>query len=717
MIRIEIKSRKKAIWILSASVLGILVISIIILRHYLMELPRIDTLDEYRPNLITEIYDINGEVIDELFVERRALVPLSKIPVDLQNAVIAVEDQRFFKHWGADLHAIARAMLANLKHGQIVEGGSTITQQLAKALFLTREKTIERKIKELLLSMQLEKDYTKEEILQLYLNQVYFGQGAYGVQEASSIYFGKDIEELNLAESALLAGLPRAPNSYSPFVDVARAYRRRATVLHRMVECGFITEDEEKETNYYPLPFEKHQLKISQGSYFVEYVRQILEPKYGTNAIFKGGLKIYTTLDLKMQKIAEKVLAEKLDEFDEVKKRETGMPPQTELEETEKVPERRVQGAIIALDPATGQIRVMVGGRDFEESQFNRAVQAKRQPGSAFKPFIYTAAIDNGYTVMSPIEDSPVAYYNDGINWKLLSNTTDLSDIDPEIVKNINPENIWIPQNYEETFRGRISVRDALAYSINVCAVKILDRIRPTTAASYAKKMGIESPLEKTLSLALGSSVVTPLEITSAFGVLANQGIRTNPYAVIRVEDASGNVLEENFPEEKAVLSSQTAYIMTHLLKEVAERGTGWYTKIIGRPRAGKTGTTNEFTDAWFIGFVPNLVAGVWVGYDDNQTLGQRKSGAVAACPMWTEFMKEALQDTPVLEFSVPPNIVFVKIDPKTGLLALEDCPDAVLLPFVKGTEPADYFLSDKISEGETGLPFSPPLEEKPSWD
>ncbi len=717
MIQIEYKFRRKLIWILSASLLVILIISVITLRHYLTELPPIDTLDEYRPSLITGIYDINGEVIDELFVERRALVPLSKIPVDLQNAVIAIEDQRFFKHWGADLHAIARAMLANLKHGQIVEGGSTITQQLAKALFLTREKTIERKIKELLLSIQLEKNYTKEEILQLYLNQIYFGQRAYGVQEAANVYFGKDIQELNLAESAMLAGLPRAPNMYSPFVDIARAYRRRATVLHRMVECGFMTEEEEKETNNYPLPMEKHSLRESQGSYFVEYLRQILEPKYGSNALFKGGLRIYTTLDLKMQRIAEKVLSEKLDEFDEIENREREKPQEMELEGTEEVSQRKVQGAILALDPATGQIRVMVGGRDFAESQFNRVVQAKRQPGSAFKPFIYTAAIDNGYTVVSPIEDSPVAYYNDGINWRLLSNTTDLSDIDPEIVKNMNPEKVWIPKNYEETFHGRILVRDALAYSINVCAVKILDRIRPTTAASYAEKMGIQSPLEKTLSLALGSSVVTPLEITSAYGVLANQGIRTKPYAIIRVEDVSGNVLEENFPEEEAVLSAQTAYLMTHLLREVAERGTGWYTKNIGHPRAGKTGTTNEFTDAWFIGFVPNLVTSVWVGYDDNQTLGERKSGAVAAVPIWTEFMKEALQDTPVLDFSVPPNIVFVKIDPKTGLLALEDCPDAVLLPFIKGTEPTDYFLSEKISEEETRPAIPTPLEEQPLWD
>jgi len=716
MIRIEPEFQRRLIRILIASLAGTLILSVILLRHYLTELPRTDTLDEYRPNLVTKIFDINGEVVDELFVERRALVPLSEIPVDLQNAVIAIEDQRFFKHWGADLHAIARAMLSNLKHGQIVEGGSTITQQLAKALFLTREKTIERKIKELLLSLQLEKDYSKEEILQLYLNQIYFGQGAYGVQEAARIYFGKDVEELNLAESALLAGLPRAPSRYSPFEDVARAYGRRATVLHRMVECGFITPDEERESNNYTLPLEKHQLNESRGSYFVESVRQILEPKYGSNALFKGGLKIYSTLNLKMQKIAERVLVDKLDEFDEMKKREGKTPEENIPEETGEVTERRVQGAIVALDPTTGQIRVMVGGRDFSESQFNRVVQAKRQPGSAFKPFIYTAAMDNGYTVVSPIEDSPVAYYNDGINWKLLSNTTDLSDIDPEIVKNMDPEKIWIPKNYKETFHGRTLIRDALAYSINVCAVKLLDRIRPPVAATYAEKMGIKSPLEKTLSLALGSSVVTPLEITSAYGVLANQGIRTKPYGIIRVEDANGNVLEENFPEEEVVLSAQTAYIMTHLLREVAERGTGWYTKYVGRPRAGKTGTTNEFTDAWFIGFVPNLVTGVWVGYDDNQTLGERESGAVAACPIWTEFMKEALQDTPLLEFPLPPNIVFVKIDPGTGLLALEDSPDAVLLPFVKGTEPTDYFLGEEASKKEKPPAFAP-LEEEPSWD
>jgi len=717
VIRLDSRFLKKYIWILVASLLAILLISIFTLVHYLKELPRIDTLDEYRPNLITEIYDINGEVVAEFFVERRALVPLSRIPVDLQNAVIAIEDQRFFKHWGADLHAIARAMLSNLKHGQIVEGGSTITQQLAKALFLTKERTIERKIKELLLSIQLEKDYTKEEILQLYLNQIYFGQRAYGVQEAASVYFGKDVQDLNLPESAMLAGLPRAPGNYSPFVDVARAYRRRATVLHRMVECGFITLEEEKEASDYPLPLEKYQLDESKGSYFVEYIRQILEPKYGNNALFKGGLKIYTTLDLKMQKIAEKVLAEKLDQFDEMKKREGPKPEETKPEETGEVTERRVQGAIVALDPATGQIRVMVGGRDFRESQFNRAVQAKRQPGSAFKPFIYTAAIDNGYTAVSPIEDSPVAYYNDGINWKLLSNTTDLADIDPEIVKNIDPEKIWIPKNYKEIFHGRTLVRDALAYSINVCAVKLLDRIRPAIAAGYAQKMGIESPLEKTLSLALGSSVVTPLEITSAYGVLANQGIKTKPYAIIRVEDNNGNVLEENFPEEEAVVSAQTAYLMAYLLKEVAERGTGWYTKYIGRPRAGKTGTTNEFTDAWFIGFVPNLVTSAWVGYDDNQTLGDRMSGAVAACPIWTEFMKEALKDSPILEFPVPPNIVFAKIDPEIGLLALEDCPDAVLVPFLKGTEPTDYFLSEKVSKKEVSPAISTPPEEEPSWD
>lgn len=699
-------------------VLGLLIFFII--GSLVSNLPKIDTLEDYTPHLITTIYDVNNTVIDELFVERRTLVPLSDIPVDLQNAIIAIEDSNFFQHWGVDFQGIARASLANLRKGKVVEGGSTITQQLAKVLFLTRRRTLSRKIRELMLALQLERDYTKEEILQLYLNQIYFGQGAYGVQAASRVYFNKKVIELNLAECALLAGLPRAPNRYSPFVDISNAYRRRSIVLNRMVKLGYISQEEAHQANYHPLTVENEQVLKEDAPYFVEYIRQYLEKAYGSNAIYKGGLKVYTTLDLNIQTIAEEVLAESLDRFDierkeELEKEKEEQEQEKEIEEEEIAEEEpseedeelieeelpKVQGAIVAIDPRTGQIRIMVGGRDFKESQFNRVAQAHRQPGSAFKPFIYISAIDSGYTLNTIIEDSPIAYYNDGDNWKLLSETTDLSDIDPEIAANIDEEKLWIPQNYKEKFRGSILMRDALVNSVNICTVKLLDMIRPITAVYYAQKMGINSRLTNTLSLALGTSEVTPLEITSAYATIANNGIKTEPYAIIRVEDPSGKVLEENFPQEKEVLNAQTNYLITHLMKKVCEEGTGWYTRYLKRPRAGKTGTTNEFTDAWFIGFVPNIVCGVWVGYDDTRTLGDKKAGGVVAAPIWTTIMKRILTQTPILEFPVPQDIVFVKINPRTGLLALEDSPGAILMPFVKGTEPTDYFLIDETSSEE----------------
>ncbi len=661
------------------------------IKNLLYELPSYEKLEEYQPSLTTIIYDRNGEVIDEFFIEKRRIVPLSEIPVDLQNAIIAIEDNQFFRHWGVNLYRLFRALLVNIQKRRFVQGASTITQQLARSLFLTREKTIKRKIKEALLAIQLERTYTKEEILQLYFNQIYFGNGAYGIQTAAKVYFNKDVKELTLPECALLAGLPRAPGIYSPYKSLFRAYKRRKLVLRRMYNLGFISKEEMENANKSPIILAKEAYRErANAPYFVEYIRQILEPKYGTNVLFKGGLKIYTSLDLTMQKVAEEVLERHLSRFDEEKKKEM------EEEGLTNIGEKEVQGAILVIDPKSGQIRVMVGGRDFKQSQFNRAVQAKRQPGSAFKPFIYTAAIDSGYTVVSLIDDSPVAYYNDGINWKLLSRTTDLSDINPEILQKIDPEKIWIPRNYGEKFGGPTLLRDALIHSKNVCSVKLLEKIRPETAVRYARKMGIVSPLEKTLSLALGASDLTLLEITNAFCVLDNQGIKVKPYAITKVEDNQGNILEENLPIEKEVLSPQTCYIVTHLLQEVCEYGTGWYTRYLGKPRAGKTGTTNDFTDAWFIGFVPNLACGVWVGYDDHSSLGDKKAGGVVAAPIWTEFMKKVLENKPVLDFPVPKNIVFVRVDPKTGLLAFEDSSEAVLEPFLKGTEPKDYFLTEE---------------------
>jgi len=669
-------------------------------QKIVQDLPDIHTLEEYQPSLITQLYDTDGKPFYDFFVERRTLVPLNEIPVDLQNATIAIEDNHFFRHWGIDISGIARAILSNLKAGHVVEGGSTITQQLAKVLFLTPEKKLIRKMKELIIAVQLEKEYSKEEVLWLYLNQIYFGHGAYGVQAAAQLYFGKDVQDLTLAECAMLAGLPRSPGRYSPFINRRNAYWRRATVLKRMVDLGFITSMEAFECQKELLPEEPHPIRSKLAPYFVEHIRQYLERNYGANALYRGGLQVYTTLDSQLQETAEKVYFEHLESFDEQRKkeilREIANKYKIEIStplpyDIQKLLPTPVQGAIVVIDPRTGQIRAMVGGRDFSQSQFNRAIQAHRQPGSAFKPFVYSAALDNRFTLSTLIDDSPVAYYNDGVDWRLLGRTTDLSDVPHDFIGRLDPEQLWIPQNYSLDFQGSTMLIDALIYSRNVCTVKVLDRIRPVTAVHYAQQMGITSPLEKTLSLALGSFEVTPLEITSAFATLANSGVHIKPYAIKKIEDFTGNVLEERFPEAKMVMSEQLAYLVTYALQKVAEEGTGRATAVFARPRAGKTGTTNGFTDAWFIGYIPNLVCGIWVGYDDCQTLGDKKTGGGVAAPIWGDFMNQILVTEPVQDFTVPPDIVFCRVDPKTGLLALENSADARLLPFIKGTEPTRY--------------------------
>ena len=664
---------------------------IIVLWVFLADLPSIDYLETYSPSLTTKIYDINNELINELFIEKRTIVPLSDIPVDMQNAVIASEDTSFFRHWGIDSTGIIRSLSENLLHGRTMQGGSTITMQLARGLFLSRKKTYVRKIREALLALKLEINYSKEEILELYLNQIFLGHDIYGVEAAARGYFGKHINELTLPELTMIAGLIPSPNRYSPFNDLNMAFKRRKHVLSRMRKEGFITEKEENEANAVPIRVESREKIRNQASYFLEWIRQQLEENYGSEAIYKGGLEVYTTLDLNMQKIAQQMLEINLNNFDGSKQEKAEELPEGGLVAEQKP--KKVQGGLLAIDPKTGQVRALVGGRDFQESEFDRMRQAKRQPGSAFKPFIYIAAIENVYTPSNILVDSPAAYYNDVINWKLLSNTTNLSDLDPAIVKKLDPEKIWIPHNYDDIYDGSITLRDALVYSKNACAIKLLDKIRPITAAYYAEKMGITTYIEKTLSMALGASEVLPIEITSAYCILANQGIKTKPYSIICVKDADGNILEENLPQEEEVLSPQSCYVLTHLLMEVCKYGTGKYTNLLRRPCAGKTGTTDECTDAWFIGFVPNLVCSVWVGYDDNTTLGDKQTGGVVAAPIWTDFMKAALANTPVLNFPVPNGITFVKIDTKTGLLSLEDNENTALEAYIKGTEPTKYSM------------------------
>lgn len=611
-----------------------------------------------------------------------------------------MEDNDFFKHWGISPKGIARAASKNLVKRRVAQGGSTITQQLAKTIFLSPERNFSRKAKELLLTVELERNYSKEEIFQLYLNQIYFGAGAYGVESAARIYFSKHAKDLNLPECAMLAGLIRAPNYYSPFNNPERTLDRRATVLRRMRQLKYITPEEEKLSNQYPVNSEKVSIPTAVAPYFIEYVRQQLEPKYGNQMIYRGGLSIYTTLDLKAQVAAEKALGEGLVSYDSER---------LEYYENHKSTPVKVQGALIALDPKTGGIRALIGGRDFKESQFNRAYQARRQPGSCFKPLIYTASIENGFTAASVLDDDPRVYVNDGRDWRLAARTTDfLLTLPPEQLK--DPMKVWVPENYGKKYNGKVLLRSALEHSLNMCAVEVLDQIGPMRAIDYARRMGITSPLTNTLSLALGASEVTLLEMTGAMSVLASGGIQTEPYAIIRVEDKNGKLLEENIPSEHEALAAQTCFVMTNIMKGVVERGTGMAARALRRPCAGKTGTSNDFSDAWFIGYTPQLVAGVWVGYDERSSLGNKMTGGRISCPIWTNFMLGALKDEPLLNFKPPEGIVFALIDPKTGLLAQPKTPGAYLDAFIKGTEPKDYYAQE--APGAAGVNTIPAEEE-----
>jgi len=659
------------------------------IKKIINELPPVEVLREYRPTLSTKLYDVNGQLITELFTERRTWLPLGEIPVDIQNAVLVIEDHRFFRHWGIVVPRILKAAMENIVKRRFAAGGSTISQQLAKLAFLTQEKTIDRKLKELILALQLEHNFSKQEILEMYLNQVYFGHGAYGVWQAARIYFSKTPEELTLAESALLAGMIRYPSYYSPFSNPARTIRRRSIVLNRMRRLGFISHNEELNTVGEPVPFEKASLPSRVAPYFVEHIRLLLEPEYGAEALYRSGMNIYTTLDLQMQTTAEMVINDFLSAFDKKQqavKKSTGIPP--------------VQVALLAVEPKTGQIRAMVGGREFAKSQFNRAVQSHRQPGSSFKPIVYTTALEKGYTPTTIIEDTQLVYVNDGRDWRLSAKSTDyLMTLPPEWLT--DPMKVWVPQNYKKKYHGNVLLRRAMELSLNMCAVSTIDEISPATVISYAKKLGIESNLTNTLSLALGSSDVYLTEMVRAFSVFANRGIKTKPYPIIKIENKDGKKLKEFFPVEEDVLSEQTAFIMTYLLKGVIQQGTGMYAKYyLKRPAAGKTGTTNNFSDAWFIGYTPQLVCGVWVGYDDFTTLGEKNSGGAIACPIWTDFMKRALKNEEALDFPVPATgINFVEIDANTGYLATPSSKKVYLEAFLSGTEPTVHLIEPTTSQ------------------
>jgi penicillin-binding protein 1A len=591
------------------------------------------------------------------------IVPLDEIPQHLTNAFIAIEDRKFHRHWGLNILAIGKAIFEDVLARRIVRGASTITQQLARNLFLTQEQTITRKIKEAILAIRIERHYTKEEILSMYLNQIYFGDGAYGVEAAARRFFGKPVAELSLAECSLLAGLPRNPSAYSPRRHFDRAKHRQAIVLRSMAEMDMVSAEEAAVAKNDTL--EVLQGEIAEvGAYFTEYIRQMLEEKYGASALYREGLKVHTTLDLTLQEVAERAVESNLRAMEKRLGYEPRDTTGAQRGPTEATSTDYIQAALAAVDPNTGHIKAMVGGRDFVTSNFNRATQAMRQPGSAFKIFVYTAAIASGLTPADIVMDDPIV--------------VDMPD-----------STQWRPKNFTETFAGPVTLRHALAKSINVPAIKIAERIGQGTVIHYARKMGITSPLRPYMSIALGSFEVTLLELVSAVGVLSTSGIRAEPVAITRIESRDGRVLERHLPRKSEAISAQTAYVVNSMLQSVVKEGTAQAIKWRGitRTLAGKTGTTDEYTDAWFVGFSPDLVAGVWAGFDEKRSMGEKETGARVALPIWMDFMTAALAAVPDRPFPEPHGIVRREICTETGFLATSHCPSTRSEVFVSGTE------------------------------
>ncbi len=574
--------------------------------------------NDIRPPASSQIYDINGNLITTVHsVENRVPVTLSKVPKNLQNAFIAAEDARFYQHMGIDPRGILRAVWSNITDRGVSEGGSTITQQLAKNAYLSQERTLQRKIQEAFLALQIERQYTKNEILELYLNQIYFGQGAYGVQAAAHQYFGKNVEDLNLAECAMLAGIPKSPNYYSPLNNFKAATERQSIVIDQMVKYGYIDQETAAKAKNTKITLSSRSTNTKDGgfaSYFVDYVTQILIEKYGADAVYKDGLKVYTSIDIDMQNAAEKAMQ--------------NLP----TTRTDSNGVKQPQGALVAIDPRTGYIKAMVGGRG--NDQFNRATMAERQPGSAFKPFIYLAAIESGMSPTTVIEDSPVNFGS------------------------------WSPINYDGKSHGKVTLRTALEHSLNVPAVKLANQVGVDKPLHYAQQMGISTLVlqgptnDRNLAMSLGGLTkgVTPIELASAYGVFANQGVKVEPIAIVKIVDRNGKVLEQATPREKAVISEKSAYIVTDMLRGVLTRGTGAAANI-DRPAAGKTGTTSDYKDAWFVGFTPDLVAAVWMGNDNEGYLSGITGGSVPA-EIWRAFMNGALSKIPYRDFIKPSGLV-----------------------------------------------------------
>lgn len=747
--------------------------------HFSKGLPSVVSLHDYRPPTVSTMYAADGTKIAEFFKERRIVIPLESMPRTLRMAFVSAEDARFFEHRGIDFISILRAFIKNLKAGGIVQGGSTITQQVTKSFFLSPERRYARKIREAILAHRIEKHLTKDEILYLYLNQIYLGHGAYGVEAAAHNYFGKHAKDLNLAESAILAGLPQAPSRYSPFHHPELAKERQVYVLNRMVAGGVITRQQADEALREQMDIRPRQnLFIEKAPYYTEHVRRYLIDKYGEDRLYNDGLTIRTAVDLSMQQAAGAAVKKGLRDLDKrqgyrgairnvgisgvekaaaaIAKELEGIPltpgietrgiviavqdrektvsvrfgdqigtiafatmrwarkpdPQVfyregrikhpgkalkvgdeirirlgekaedgtwqlHLEQTPKA-----QAALLCIEAGSGAVRAMIGGRDFRASQFNRAIQSRRQPGSAFKPFIYSAALDKGYSPASVIMDNAFVFKDAERDFK------------------------WKPKNYKGTFHGPTLLRTGLAKSRNVITIKVLQDIGLDYAIGYARKLGISSPINRDLSIALGSSGHSILEIVNAYAVFADGGNLTEPVFVTEVRDRNGVLLEKTDTLRERVIPASTAFLMTSLLESVVKSGTGWRAKPLlrkGWPVAGKTGTTNNLFDAWFVGYTPAYITGTWVGFDEEGSLGEGETGSRASAPIWIDFMEEIHKDKSPINFPAPPqDVITVKIDQKTGLLPIPESETVGFEFFRKGTEPTTYTPKpDRVEDKE----------------
>ena len=725
----------------SGSVAGVLVV-------YASDLPQISQLDDYAPSTITRVYAANNEIVGEFATQRREVIRYDQIAPVLRDAIKAAEDAEFDSHMGLSITRIVVTLVKDLFTGKRA-GASTLTQQLTRKLFLTDEKTWERKIKEAVLAIQIEKRYTKPEIITLYCNQIPWGHGTYGAEAAARLYFGKSAKDVTLEEAALLAGIIQAPARHSPYVNPQNAMRRRNYALNQMADGGFITRAQAEEAKQKPIKTIGRPALATDAAFFVEEVRQQLEERYGAQQLYENGLSVYTTLDTTLQDAAEKALADGMRRIDRrrgFRKPQrvdaaavaafkdpswTAAPPavgasvvaivtgvegakvrvrmaawEAELGKADYQWTRKTsgaflapgdvvrvlvatvddaakrftgsldqapefEGAVLAVQNRTGRVLAMVGGKSWEASRFNRTTQAMRQLGSTFKPIVYAAAIDGGLRPTEILQDAPASW--------------PAGPGQPP----------YAPLNYDKKFEGPITLRHALEQSRNVPTVRLMDKLTPAKVAEYAQKLGFTSKVQPYLSSALGSSEATLQEVVSAFAAFPNQGMRMQPFEIVRITDRQNNVLEENRPVATEALRVDAAYIMTHLLRGVVERGTAARAASLKWPVGGKTGTTDDFTDAWFVGFDPDITVGVWVGYDRKKSLGNGESGAQAALPIWMDIMKVWIgdrKDPP--EFAVPAKITFLTVDRYTGFPVDPETPGAIKEAFISGTQPGAGFAT-----------------------